>query len=130
LSTSNVGNGASIAASPFETISLKPIKSPTISNIKPIKVQHTEDDPVNIQLNSTSIKLQRNHTQLHEELQKLKDMLDRKIAREELEKNSQGLIYSTLTDSLEIVKNKMIAENKQIADIASPEINIEHGLLP
>lgn len=57
-------------------------------------------------------------------------MLDRKMAREELEKTSQGLIYSTLTDSLEIVKNKMVAENKHIADIASPEINVENGLLP
>jgi hypothetical protein len=31
---------------------------------------------------------------------------------------------------LEIVKNKMIAENKVISEIASPEINIENGLLP
>ena len=43
--SSNVGSGI---VSPFETISLKPIKSPTISNIKPIKVQHQEDDPINI----------------------------------------------------------------------------------
>jgi hypothetical protein len=48
LSTSNVGSGTNMATSPFETIPLKPIKSPTISNIKPIKVQHPEDDPVNI----------------------------------------------------------------------------------
>ena len=57
-------------------------------------------------------------------------MLNLKMAREELEKTSQGLIYSTLTDSLEIVKNKMVAENKHIADIASPEIKVDNGILP
>lgn len=97
---------------------------------KPIKINQDESEPINIKLNSTSIKLQRNHAQLHEELQKLKEMLNLKMAREELEKTSQGLIYSTLTDSLEIVKNKMVAENKHIADIASPEIKVDNGILP
>jgi hypothetical protein len=47
-STNIGGSGASMPAYPFETISLKPIKSPTISNIKPLKVHHHEEDPVKI----------------------------------------------------------------------------------
>jgi hypothetical protein len=48
MSILNVGGGTNMSVSPFETISLKPIKSPTLSNIKPTKVQHPEEDPINI----------------------------------------------------------------------------------
>ena len=104
------GGGGGVTLNVIDESHPKLHKNPTLKSVK----TNVTEDATNLQMQSSGIKLQRNNRKLHEELQRLKEMLDQKNAKEGSNgsNTSMGLIYSPLTESLEEIKNKMVSENK------------------